>query len=81
MEALARINCLLKPGGVLFLGFGNGVDHVNINNHRIYGKYRMSLILPLWKPLDLLGNYLNETTMKSHLGDYNNQGVWVLQKK
>ena len=72
---------MLKPGGILFLGFGVGPDHIAGFNHRIYGKYRMSLILPLWEPIDLVNSYLNLTDTKSYVGVYNNQPIWVLKKK
>lgn len=81
LESIARAHCMLKPGGILFLGFGLGPDHIANFNHRIYGKYRMSLILPLWEPIDLLNNYLNVSDTKSYEGLYQNQPIWVLRKK
>jgi hypothetical protein len=80
-ESMARAYCLLKPDGVLFLGVPNGPDMVSGYSHRIYGKYRMSLVLPLWEPIDLVGNYLNLSDTKSHVNNWNNQPIWVLKKK
>ena len=81
LESIARAHCMLKPNGILFLGFGLGPDMIAGFNHRIYGKYRMQLILPLWEPIDLLNNYLNISDTKTHLGLYQNQPIWVLKKK
>ena len=82
LEAISRAHCLLKPGGILFLGFGFGVDVVNYISHRIYGKYRRSVIMHLgWEPIDIVGNYLNATTMPLNIGQYDNQAIWVLRKK
>lgn len=81
LESIARAHCLLKPNGVLFLGVPVGPDHLEGFDHRIYGKYRLSLILPLWEPIDLINSYLNLSDTKTHLGLYQNQPIWVLKKK
>jgi hypothetical protein len=80
LESIARAYCLLKEGGILFLGLPIGPDVVAWNAHRIYGKYRMSVILGNWDVIDLIGSRWNITDMK-HFNDYNNQAMWVLQKK
>jgi hypothetical protein len=82
LESIARIHCLLKEGGYLFLGMPVGYDFVAFNGHRVYGKHRMSLILAMgWEPVDLLGSYFNVKKDEKFLGDYRNQPVWVLKKK
>lgn len=79
LESIARAHCMLKKDGILFLAFGIGPDYI-INANRIYGKLRLSMILPMWEPIDIINNrvHLNDTNF---LGDYNNQPVWVLRKK
>jgi hypothetical protein len=81
LESIARAHCMLKPNGILFLGFPVGPDHLAGSYHRIYGKYRMSLILPMWEPIDLINNYLNLSDTKSFEGNWENQPIWVLRKK
>eukprot|EP01036_Dinobryon_divergens_P031681 gene31681-41125_t len=81
LESIARAQCMLKPNGVLFLGFPVGPDQISNYWHRIYGKYRMSLILSMWEPIDLINSYLNLSDPKTHLGDNDNQPIWVLKKK
>lgn len=79
LESIARAHCLLKPGGIFFLGFGVGPDYV-VNDHRIYGKLRLSMFLPMWEPIDLINNrfHLDDNLFRAN---YNNQPVWVLRKK
>ena len=52
LESIARIHCILKPNGTLFLGFPTGPDSIIYNSQRVYGKLRLSLILPMW---DIIG--------------------------
>lgn len=79
LESIARAHCLLKHSGVLFLGVPIGPDYVS-NSHRIYGKLRLGLILPMWEPIDLVNNrfHLNDGRI---VGQYDNQAIWVLRKK
>lgn len=52
--AIAQARCQLKAGGVLFLGLPTGYDSVVYNAHRVYGYYRLHLILSLgFKLLDV----------------------------
>jgi len=81
LESIARAHCLLKPNGVLFLGLPVGPDKVESYLHRIYGKHRMALILPLWEPIDLINNYLNLSDPNTYAGNFLNQLIWVLKKK
>ena len=55
-----------------------GPDHVE-NQHRVYGKHRLQLILHMWEPIDIVNHrlHLNE----GPFGSYANQPVWVLKKK
>ncbi|VDM61776.1 unnamed protein product [Angiostrongylus costaricensis] len=40
-----KTSCLLKPGGIFFLGLPRGVDTLVFNLHRIYGAIRLSMIM------------------------------------
>jgi hypothetical protein len=79
-ESIARVHCLLKDDGLFFLGMPSGPDALVWNAHRIYGKYRMSVILGNWDVVDLIGNQWGFTdTEKAY--HYHNQPMWVLKKK
>ena len=57
LEAIARIHCLLKPGGILFLGVPTNSDYLIWNAHRIYGSLRYQLILSMgWELVDVENN-------------------------
>jgi hypothetical protein len=79
LEALARINCLLKPGGILFLAVPIGFDTVVWNAHRVYGMNRLSLILSFWEIVDLLGNTVDISDSSTD-GEFINHPIWVLKK-
>jgi hypothetical protein len=50
-------NCIVKPGGYLFVGFGIGkIDCLVYNVHRIYGKRRIHHILAGWRFLGVFGD-------------------------
>lgn len=79
LESIARIHCLLKPGGIFFLSVPMAYDAVVWNAHRIYGNHRLSVILSNWKPIDLINNKLDicdDTT----IGFSDNEPLWVLEK-
>lgn len=57
LEDYGRCHCLLKDNGYMFLGIPVGRDEVVWNAHRIYGRYRLSLVLKNWKVVDFVGNY------------------------
>ena len=78
-ESLARIRCLLKPGGTLFLSLPVAPDTVVWNLHRIYGRYRLSLMLMGWDILDIFPETCNVDDPKLH-GNYKCQPLLVLQK-
>lgn len=79
LESIYRIFCLLKPGGVLFLGLPVGPDAVYWNAHRVYGPLRLHLATSAWRLLDVLG-LERRVTSRDRLGDYNHQPILVLQK-
>jgi len=79
LESMLRIRCLLKEGGIFFLGIPVGVDEIYWNAHRVYGFFRLALVLADWELLDILG-LDNSHLFGSHLGDYNHQPIFVLRK-
>eukprot|EP01041_Mallomonas_annulata_P010656 gene10656-22242_t len=78
LEDVAKIYCLLKPGGILFLGFAVGPDSIVWNGQRIYGKYRLRPILQYWNPIDLIGDYADVVGTDGY-GE-RKQPIFVLQK-
>ncbi|CAD6199030.1 unnamed protein product [Caenorhabditis auriculariae] len=44
LKEMQKIHCMLKPGGLLFLGMPQGTDHITYNLHRIYGPIRLGLM-------------------------------------
>jgi len=55
LESIARVQCLLKKDGILFLALPVGNDAIEWNAHRIYGPLRLGLILSNWMLLDVIG--------------------------
>ena len=55
--SIAKAACLIKPGGLFFLGLPVGPDAVVFNAHRIYGRARLPLILSHFELLEMVGNY------------------------
>jgi hypothetical protein len=54
LESIARVRCLLKQGGIFFLGLPTSADAVAFNAHRLYGRYRTALVLLGWRLLDVV---------------------------
>lgn len=55
LEAVRQVHCMLKPGGLFFLGIPVSKDNSNFiefNAHRFYGKARLALITKGWEILD-----------------------------
>jgi hypothetical protein len=77
LESLARIRCLIKPGGYLFLSIPLAPDALVWNAHRLYGKYRMALMLLGWTPLDLFPEVCD---VKSKAASFMCQPLLLLQK-
>lgn len=66
LESIARVRCLLKPGGTFFLGLpSDKKDYVVWNAHRIYGPFRLTLAFLGWKVIDIL----EDTDCERQLGD------------
>ncbi|CAI2353989.1 unnamed protein product [Caenorhabditis sp. 36 PRJEB53466] len=45
LREMLKIKCLLKPGGLLFLGVPLGTDAIQFNAHRIYGSVRLAMLI------------------------------------
>jgi hypothetical protein len=52
LMAVARISCVIKDDGLLFLGVPSGKDCVCFNAHRIYGRVRYPFLVTNWKKID-----------------------------
>ncbi|CAK5100450.1 unnamed protein product [Meloidogyne enterolobii] len=44
IREMQKISCILKPGGLFFLGIPVGLDDVGVNCHRTYGRIRLPLM-------------------------------------
>jgi Caenorhabditis protein of unknown function, DUF268 len=44
LKETAKLSCLVKPGGLLFLGLPFNSDAVVFNSHRLYGPVRLPLV-------------------------------------
>jgi hypothetical protein len=55
VEALQQLHCMLKSGGILFLGLQCSRDnssYIVFNAHRVYDTYRLNLLFNGWKVLE-----------------------------
>ncbi|RYH29028.1 DUF268 domain-containing protein [archaeon] len=88
LETMARIHCLLPPGGYLFLGVPTGpIDAVVWNAHRVYGRHRMRMLLQDWweivdflhvtpfKDLEFLKHSEGAVSVRYE------EALWILRKK
>jgi hypothetical protein len=78
-ETIAKMHCLLKPGGLLFFAVPVGQDEIQYNAHRIYGYRRLSVVLSMgFRVVDVI----NDRPFR--LDAYNKweaQPIFVLQKE
>ena len=72
--------CLLDDGALVFLGVPLGDDSINYNAHRIYGKWRLSLMGTHFEFLGIDGN-TNEKYFWSHVTGSSKQAVAVFRKR
>ena len=49
--------CLLKPGGLLYVGLPIGRDCIVWNVHRLYAMKRLRYLLPDWRFVGVFGNF------------------------
>lgn len=52
LREMLKIKCVLKPGGLLFIGFPLGTDSIQYNAHRIYGSIRLAMMMYGFEWLD-----------------------------
>ncbi|EYC06103.1 hypothetical protein Y032_0078g1192 [Ancylostoma ceylanicum] len=45
LREVQKVMCLLKKGGLLYVGVPRGLDGVLYNLHRIYGRMRLAMIM------------------------------------
>ncbi|GHT82956.1 hypothetical protein FACS1894137_02900 [Spirochaetia bacterium] len=57
IKAMQDAHDKLNNNGILFLGVGLGKDALCWNIHKIYGKYRLPLLLKGWQCLDVFDSY------------------------
>ena len=79
LEAVAQMHCMLKPGGVLYLGIPVGPDAVHWNANRVYGKLRLHMILLGWEIIDAFGDY-TELDNSPNTDNWRKQPVLLLRK-
>ena len=71
IEAVRQIHCMLKPGGIFFLGLPtskDGSSYIEFNAHRLYGKARLDVLFNGWKLL-----FQKKDSSKTHT-------IFVLEK-
>ena len=53
LKELQKLHCLVKDGGLVFVGLPMGKDHIYFNIHRVFGKWRLPLIAANYEILGL----------------------------
>ena len=54
-EALRMASCIIKEGGILYLGVPTGADKLVWNAHRVYGLLRFPMLTANWLPVAVFG--------------------------
>ena len=73
VKDMQMLSCLIKPGGLLFLGVPVGPDAVVFNVHRIYGRVRLPMMTANFEVLQVVRN-----ASVMHLGELWDQIPGVL---
>ena len=55
LKAMRKMKERIKPGGLLFLAVPSGRDQIRFNQHRIYGRLRLPLLMQGWEWIDSFG--------------------------
>jgi hypothetical protein len=77
LQTMIKISCILKPGGLLFLGVPIHVeDFLQFNLHRLYGPIRLPLLYRNFHIVEVLGS-----GMERGARSYGTQSFVVLQNK
>ncbi|EFP11133.1 hypothetical protein CRE_30894 [Caenorhabditis remanei] len=64
IREMLKIKCILKKGGLLFLGFPLGTDAIQYNAHRIYGSVRLAM---MFYGFEWLGTFSGDTEQPNDL--------------
>lgn len=83
LKSMQQISCLLKSGGLFFLGVPVGPDAVFYNSMRVYGYYNLiSLLQQDWEIIDILtGRIFDLDTFPIHTFDtFDIESILVLRK-
>jgi hypothetical protein len=83
LEAMNQARDFLKDDGIMYFGVPLGQDCLVWNAHRIYGKYRLPLLLQGWKLLDVFNVYTNNSLnfpFDLPLGESRRQCLLILKK-
>jgi hypothetical protein len=77
LQTMAKLTCILRPGGFLFLSVPLNVrDHIAFNLHRLYGPIRLPLLYRHFQIVEVLG-----WKMSKQRGYADSQPFVVLQNK
>ncbi|CAI5463057.1 unnamed protein product [Closterium sp. Yama58-4] len=60
LQRMKKIQGLVKPEGLFYLGVPVGNDTIAFNAHRVYGPLRMPKLIEGWKHLDTIGGKLED---------------------
>jgi hypothetical protein len=55
IKAVKQVHCMIKPGGLFFLGLPTSKDnssYIEFNAHRVYGHKRLAKLFVGWDLLD-----------------------------
>ncbi|KAK5966356.1 hypothetical protein GCK32_016684, partial [Trichostrongylus colubriformis] len=81
-----KTSCLLKKGGIFYLGLPRGADTVVFNLHRLYGPARLAMIMAGFEHLATFRDdspepaALNRTHFRQNIRDPAFQDLFVLRK-
>ncbi|GJP43375.1 hypothetical protein CLOM_g2848 [Closterium sp. NIES-68] len=60
LQRMKKLQGLVKPEGLFYLGVPVGNDTLAFNGHRVYGPLRMPKLIEGWKHLDTVGGKLED---------------------
>lgn len=78
LKAMKNLKKIIKPGGLLYLAIPIGKDKLIFNLHRVYGVFRLPLLLEEWELVGTVG-YDSSQLNVDHKGDY--QPIFILRNK
>ncbi|EGT34420.1 hypothetical protein CAEBREN_09909 [Caenorhabditis brenneri] len=77
LREMLKIKCILKKGGLLFLGVPFGTDAIQYNAHRIYGSVRLGM---MFYGFEWIGTFSGETdeAFEFNSGQLHHKGLFGL---